>query len=102
MQMLCTIQNRQNMLVFEHLSFTLAPSKQLGRLKHVLDLPAVEVHLRELLELPRGDGVVLDARGEEVLPDHAAAVDGEIGVVEGDVDAGLEGGIEGLNAIVSS
>lgn len=73
-QMLRAIQDRQDVLMLENLG--LPASKQLSRLEHVLNLPAVHIHVGELLELAFRNGILLDAAIKEVLPDHASAVDG--------------------------
>lgn len=138
--MLRNIQNSHDMRMLQTLA--LMTSQQLSSLEHVLDLAAVHVHERELLDLMVLDRVrlrrlvslaglvrgrfdvgraglcttfdgrrgvpewALASRGlsrvvlsEEVLPDRGSALYGELGVVEADVDSGLEGWVEGLHSV---
>jgi hypothetical protein len=75
--------------------------ERLRRAHRVLDLPAVEVVLRKAVVVLLAEGqrrrALEDAHLlEEHLEDGFLGFGGELAVAEGDVDAGLEGVVEGL------
>lgn len=95
--MLRNIECGQNMLVAELL---LLPARQEARdLEDVLDLATVHIHASKLIQLYLRDRVILRGRVQEVVPDSLARVDRQLLVVERDVDARLERGIECLNTV---
>ena len=69
-------------------------------LDHTLDLPAIHLHLSQLIQV-RIRNVEALAAGvlDEVSPDLPAGRRGEVSVGEVEVDAGLEGGVDGGGAI---
>ena len=82
----------------------LVHGQRLSRAHAVLDLAPVQAMLAQAIEvvLPehgRLDPVQLLDLLEEHLPDGAARFEGEFGVAQGDVDAGLEGVVEGLDPV---
>ena len=82
----------------------LVDSERLRGADAVLDLAAVEHRLGEaiVVGVSEGDGadaVELAHALQEHGPDGLAGLVGELGVTEGDVDAGLEGVVEGFDAV---
>ena len=78
--------------------------QRLRRAHAVLDLTAVQHRLGQAVvvrlgELDRLDAVELAHALQEQGPDGLARLVGELGVAQGDVDAGLEGVVEGLDAV---
>lgn len=70
-------------------------------LDYVLDLAAVNGNLREGIQIALRYPPGLAGDGEKVAPDVTPRGGGELGVVDRDVDAGVECGVEGLNAVGS-
>ena len=97
MQVLRDIESGQNVLVAQLL--LLPASQQTRDLEDVLDLATVHVHACELVQLHLRDRVILRGRVQEIVPDSLARVDRQLLVVERDVDARLERGIERLNTV---
>lgn len=62
----------------------LATCQHLGRLQHILDLPAIEVHLGEPINVLTADGAF---RSQEGLPNVAPGFRREVGIVDGDMYA---------------
>jgi hypothetical protein len=97
MEMLRDVERGKNMIVAELL---LLPARQEARdLEDILDLATVHVHASELIQLYLRDRVILRGRVQEVVPDSLARVDRQLLVVERDMDARLERGIERLNTV---
>ena len=95
--MLRDVECGQNMLVAELL---LLPARKKARnLEDILDLATIHVHACELVQLHLRDRVILRGRVQEIVPDSLARVDRQLLVVERDVDARLERGIERLNTV---
>lgn len=64
------IQHNLNML--ESKLGLLGPSKQAGRLQHVLNLPAVQVHLSQFIELCTREFLGVVCPLNELSPDKAS------------------------------
>ena len=78
----------------------LLPTRQQpSNLENILNLASIQVHPRQLHKLRLINSMFLRTRIQKVLPYRLARVDGETGVVERDVDAGLECWIESLNTV---
>jgi len=77
------------------------PRRQhLRRLDRTLDLPSIQLNRAQLIQVRSADIAFLFGKThDEVGPDLAAGGLGEDFVVEGDVDAGFEGGVEGFDAV---
>jgi hypothetical protein len=73
--------------------------QQQGGLDNILDLATVHGQLRELVNLLVSEGLRCVGGREERAPDEAPRAGGELRIVDGDVDARLEGGVEGLDAV---
>jgi hypothetical protein len=69
-EVLSDVQRSEDMLMVQLLVFP--GSKEPSYLQHVLDLPTVHAHARQLHQLRRGDGVLLRRRVEEVGPHRLA------------------------------
>ena len=96
-QVLRDLQSSEDVLVVE---FGILPrSEEPRNLEDVLDLTTVHVQPSQLIQLLGGNDVFLWRIVQEVLPDGAARCNREFLVVEGNVDARSEGGIECVHAI---
>ena len=69
------------------------------KLQHVLNLPSVHREAGQLVQLFRGELVRLWGAGELVLPHGAAGLGGKLGVLEGDVNARTESGVNFVAAV---
>ena len=68
----------------------------------ILDLPSIQLVAREHVELVLAevrDGHLLAHHGDEHAPDGLLGAVRELAVAQGDVDAGLEGVVEGFDAV---
>ena len=79
----------------------LLTSEQLRRLEHIFNLAAVHVILGQLVQVLVAETVLLAIGGtvEEVDPDVSARGCAEVVVLHADVDAGLEGGVDVVDAV---
>lgn len=81
-------------------AFPLPRREHLRRLHRTLDLPPIQLNRAQRIQVRRADiAFRVGKPHEEVRPDLAAGGWGEDFVVEGHVDAGLERGIEGFDAV---
>lgn len=79
---------------------TLLPRGQkLRGLENVLDLPSIQLQLRQVVDiLIRDLGLLLEG-GEEVLPDLYPRLDAQVRVFQGDVDARLESRVDVVHTV---
>ena len=103
--MLKILRHVQHPLDMAHAQLhALIDRQRLRRADTILDLAPIQHRLGEaivvrLCELNSLDAVELTDALEEHDPDGLAGLVGEFGVAQGDVDAGLEGVVEGLDAV---
>ena len=93
-----SIQRLHNMLKLHH-PLPLPNRKTMRSPTRILDLPSVNIPLREFLDLLGGDGLGRIDLGDERRPDLFFGFLGELLEVQGDVDAREEGFVEGFDAV---
>ena len=78
----------------------LPTGQQLRRLEHVLNLPPIHLMPRQPIEVFVTEAVLPLCRSvEEIDPDEAARGFTELAVPHADVDTGLEGGVDVVDAV---
>ena len=93
-----SIQRLHNMLKLHH-SLPLPNRKTMRRPTRILNLPSVNIPLREFLDLLGGDRLGRVDLGDERRPDLFFGFLGELLEVQGDVDAREEGFVKGFDAV---
>ena len=95
------LNSQHTLYVLKAQPHTLPTSQQLRRLEHILNLPPIHLIPRQHIEFLVAEAMALGRGVEEIDPDVAARGFAELAVAHADVDAGLEGGVDVVDAVGS-